>query len=83
MLDGASLASHSSQLVERCSLSVSTVKDLVTDFSVDWVLKDLTLLHLTFWQLHINMFCPDSGSLPQSIKQWWRQLKHCWKEWGG
>ena len=51
------------------------VKDLVMDVSVGQVLKSLQYLHLTLWLLS-NVCYADRGSLPQSVRQWWGQLKH-------
>ena len=39
-----------------------SIKDLITDDSVGWVLKDLSLLHLTLWLLR-NVCCTDKSSL--------------------
>ena len=48
--------------------------DLVMDVLVGQVLKGLPYLHLTFWLLS-NVCYADRGSLPQSVRQWQRQLK--------
>ena len=50
------------------------IKDLIVDVSVGQVLKGLQYLHLTIWQLS-DMCYADRGSLPQSVRQWWGQLK--------
>ena len=65
---GVSLSSHSPQCIQ-CSLQCSIVKNIVLDVLVGWVLKDLTLLHLTFLVLR-DACCTDRGSLPQSVRQW-------------
>ena len=75
LLDGGSLASHSSQHVGRCSLVVAHHKDLIMDVLVSQVLKGLPYLHLTLWQLS-NVCYTDRGSLPQSVRQWQGQLEH-------
>ena len=51
------------------------IKDLVMDVLVSQVLKGLQHLHLTLWQLS-NVCYVDRGALPQSLRQWWGQLKH-------
>ena len=51
------------------------VKDLVVDVSVGQVLKGLQYLHLSLWQLS-DMCYADRGSLSQSVRWWWGQLKH-------
>ena len=51
------------------------IKDLIVDVSVGHVLKGLPFLHLTFWLLR-DVCCADSGSLPQSVRQWQGQLKY-------
>ena len=51
------------------------IKDLVMDVSVGQGLKGLPYLHLTLW-LHSNVCYADKGSLPQSVRKWWGQLKH-------
>ena len=51
------------------------VKDLIKDVSVGQVLKDLRYLHLTLWLLS-DVCYADRGSLPQSVRWWWGQLKH-------
>ena len=51
------------------------IKDLVMDVSVSQVLKGLSYLHLTLWWLS-NMRYADRGSLPQSVRWCWGQLKH-------
>ena len=50
------------------------IKDVV-DVSVGHMLKGLPYLHLTLWLLR-DVYCTDRGSLPQSVRQWWGQLKH-------
>ena len=50
------------------------IKDLVVDVSVGQGLKGLQYLHLTLWLLS-NVCYVDRGSLPQSVRQWWRQLE--------
>ena len=75
VLDGGSLASHSSQHAGRHSLAVSHRKDLVVEVSVGQVLKGLWYLHLTLWLLS-DVCYAYRGSLPQSVRWWWGQLKH-------
>ena len=75
MLDGGSLAPHSSQHVGRHSSAVSHHKDLVMDVLGGHALKGLPYLHLTLWLLS-DVCYADKGSLPQSVRWWWRQLKH-------
>ena len=70
MLDGGSLASHSSQHAGRHSSVVSHRKDLVVDVSVGQALKGLWYLHLTLWLLS-DVCYTNKGSLPQSVR-WWR-----------
>ena len=65
MLDGGSLASNSSKHVPQ---HYPIIKHLVMDVLVDSVFKGLPYLHLTLWLLR--------GSLPQSLRHWWGQLKH-------
>ena len=72
MLDGASLASHSSHQVGRHSSVLSHHKDLIVAVLGGHVLRDLSYLHLTLLLL-IDVCCEDRGSLPQSVRQWWGQ----------
>ena len=51
------------------------IKDLIKDVSVGQTLKGLQYLHLTLWLLS-DMCYADRGSLPPSVRQWQRQLKH-------
>ena len=51
------------------------LKDLVMDVLVGQALKGLRYLHLTLWLLG-DVCYADRGSLPQSVRQWWGQLKH-------
>ena len=51
MLDVGSMAPHSSQHVDRCSLVVPIMKYLIMDVSVGQVLKGLPYLNLTLWLL--------------------------------
>ena len=51
------------------------IKDLIMDVSVGKALKGLQYVHLTLWLLS-NVCYADRGSLPQSVSQWWWQLKH-------
>ena len=51
------------------------IKDLIIDVSVGQVLKGLPYLHLTLWLLSNGCYT-DKGSLPQSVRYWWGQLKH-------
>ena len=74
MLDGGSLAPHSSQHVGRHSSAVSHHKDPIMDVSVGQALKGLQYLHLTIWLLS-NVCYADRGSLPQSVRPWWGQLE--------
>ena len=84
MLDGGSLASHSSQH-NHCPI----IKDLVMGISVGQVLQGLQFLHLTLL-LFRDVCCTDKSCLSQSVRQWWRQFKNlqqvywqCWKEQSG
>ena len=86
MLDGGSLAAHSSLHVPW---QAPIIKDLIVDVSVGQTHKGLSYLHLTLWLL-TNVCYTDRGSLPQSVRQWWGQLvsmskvyQQCWKEWAG
>ena len=51
------------------------VKDLIVDVLVGQELKGLQYLHLTLWLLS-NMCYANRASLPQSVRQWQRQLEH-------
>ena len=51
------------------------IKDLIVDVSGGQVLQGLPYLHLTLWLLS-DVCYADRGSLPQSVRQWQRQLKH-------
>ena len=51
------------------------IKDLIMDVSVGQVLKGLPYLYLTLWLLS-DVCYGDRGSLPQSVRQLWGQLKH-------
>ena len=51
------------------------IKDLIVDVLVGQVLKGLPYLHLTLWLLS-DVCYADKGFLPQSVRQWWGQLKH-------
>ena len=75
MLIGGYWAHHSSQHLGRCSSMLPIIKDLIMDVSVSQVHKGLSYLHLTLWLLS-NMCYADRGSLPQSVRWWWGQLKH-------
>ena len=75
MLDGGSLASHSSQHVGRYSWHCPIIKDLGMDVLVGHVLKGLLYLHLTLWLLR-DVYCADRSSVSQSVRQWQGQLKH-------
>ena len=50
------------------------IKDLTVDVLVGQALKGLQYLHLTLWQLS-DVCYADRGSLHQSVRQWWGQLK--------
>ena len=56
---------------EQCPI----IKDFIMDLLVGQELKGLPYLHLTLWLLS-NVCYADRGSLPQSVRQWWGQLKH-------
>ena len=58
-------------VLQQCPL----IKDLFMNVSVGQVLKGLPYLHLTLWLLS-DVCYTDRGSLPQSVRQWWGQLKH-------
>ena len=73
-LDGGSLASHHSQHVDRCSLALSLHKRSCYGCLIGQVLKGLQYLHLTLWLLR-DACCTGGGSLPQSVRQWWGQLR--------
>ena len=75
VLDGDSLAPHSSQHMADIPQQCPINKDLVMDVSVGQALKGLPHLHLTLWLLS-NVCYADKGSLPQSVRQCWGQLKH-------
>ena len=51
------------------------IKVLIMEVLVGQVLKSLPYLHLTLWLLS-NVCYADRSSLPQSIWQWWGELKH-------
>ena len=51
------------------------VKGLVIDVLVGQAVKGLQYLHLNLLQLS-NVCYADNGSLPQSVRWWWGQLKH-------
>ena len=74
VLDGGSLASHSSQHAGRHSSAVSHCKRSLVDVSVGQALKGLRYLHLTLWLLS-DVCYADKGSLPQSVRWWWGQLE--------
>ena len=65
---------------------VPIVKDLIMDFLVGQVFKDLQLLHLTLWLgcvLHRKWFCSlvcqvVAGEIEVSMTKSYQQ---CWKEW--
>ena len=75
MLDGGSLASHSSQHAGRCSSVVPSCKRSHRGCLVGQALKGLQYLHLTLWLLS-DVCYTDRGSLPQSVRQWQGQLDH-------
>ena len=75
MLDGGSLAPHSSQLLADVPWQCPIIKDLIMDVLVGQVLKGLPYLHLTLWQLS-DVCYADKGSLLPSVRLWWGQLKH-------
>ena len=75
VLDGSFLDPHRSQHVARHSLICPIIKDLVMDVLVGQALKGLSYLHLNLCLLS-NVCYADKGSLPQSVRQWWGQLKH-------
>ena len=73
MLDGGSLASHSSQHAGRCSLVVSHCKR--SRHGCFGRPGTQGYLHLTLWLIN-NICYADKGCLPQSVRQWQGQLKH-------
>ena len=75
LLDGGSLASHSSQHVSRHSLVVSHHKKSHHGFLVCHLLKGLPYLHLTLWWFS-DVCYVDRDSLPWSVRWWRAQLKH-------
>ena len=72
MLDGGSLAPHSSQHVGRWW---PVIKDLIVDLLVGQVIQGLPYMLLTLWLLS-DVCYADRGSLPQSVRQWQGTLKH-------
>ena len=54
---------------------LNMLADLIMDVLVGQVLKGLPYLHLTLWLLS-NVCYTDRGSILQSVRQWWGQLKH-------
>ena len=75
MLDGSSLASNSSHMLEDNPQCCPFVKDLIMYVSVGQMLMGLPYLHLTLWLLS-DMCCKYKGSLPQSVRQWQRTPEH-------
>ena len=73
MLDGGSLASHSSQHVGRHSSAVSHCKRSHHGCFGRPSAQGSAIS--AFNQLS-NMCYADRGSLPQCVRQWWGQLKH-------
>ena len=69
MLDGGSLASHSSQHVGRCSLVVSHCKRSHCGCFFRPGTQGSAVSALTLWWLS-NVCYADKGSLPQSVRQW-------------
>ena len=74
ILDGGSLAPHSSNMLADIAQQCPIIKDLAMDFSVDQVLKGLPYLHLSLWLFSVVCYA-DGGSLLQSVRQWWGQLE--------
>ena len=75
MLDGGSLASHSSQHAGRCSSGVLCSNRSCHGCFGRPGTQGSVYLHLTLWLLS-DVCYADRGSLPQSVRQWWGQLKH-------
>ena len=68
MLDGGSLASHSSQIVGRCFSALSNHKRSHHGcFSRLHAQEFILYLHLTLWLLRY-VCCTDRASLPQSVR---------------
>ena len=67
ILDGGSLASHSSQHVGKCSLLVSCLKGSCHGCFGRLDAQGLPLLHLTLWLLRY-MCCVDKGCLPEFLR---------------
>ena len=65
MLDGSFLASYILSMLEGVPQCCP-----VMDVLIDQMLKGLPFLHLTLWLLR-DMCCPDKGSLPHPVRQWW------------
>ena len=51
------------------------IKDVVMNLLVGHVLKAVPYVHLTLWLLR-DVCYAERGSLPQSARQWQRQLEH-------
>ena len=73
MLDGGSLASHSSQHAGRCALAVPFSQESRRGCFGRPGAQGLRYLHLTLWLLS-NVCYADRGSLPWSVRQWQGQL---------
>ena len=75
MLDGGSLASHSSQHAGRCSLAVSSCKRSCFGCFGRPGTQGPAISALTLCLLS-NVCYADRSSLPQSVRQWQGQLEH-------
>ena len=61
-------------MLEYALWQYSMAKDVNRDVLVDQVLIGLPSLHCTVWLLK-NVCCADKGSLPQSVRKWWGDLR--------
>ena len=62
-------------MLENIPLHCSVIQDLIMDVLVGQVLKGFPYMHLALWLLR-DMCSTDKGSLPLSVRQWWRQLEY-------
>ena len=88
LLDGSSLAFHSSQHVEDIPHWCAFVKDLVRDVLVGWVLKHMSSLYLTHWppkdmcrQWFSSPTCQTVTGVIQTSTP--KVNQQCWKELAG
>ena len=91
MLDGSSLASHSSQHAGRHSLAVSHCKRSHCGCFGRPGTQGSAISAFKPFGCSAMCVMPTRGSLPRSVRQWWGQLKmstsrvyqQCWREWAG